>query len=418
MKKQNTSAGVYQLGDGKWGFRFTIWINGKKIDRKRVQDADGNPFITRLAAVRARKAAIEHEKQIQHENALKQQRINAALAAINPVYKTVRDVYQEYCQKGQTDRAFATIRKQESIWHNHLEEAFGDKFVDSITTAEIQDYLSGLYYNDGYAYRYVESFLKMFYLIFGQAYSREYLSVDAYNRLCKNKDTKIHMPKVKVDEDLEIIAFSAEECAVMDEYFRDTNAETAYLLGRYCGLRINECYGLQWENVDLEHGLIHIIQQMAYQNGLIRLVPLKTRNARRDVYLNSIVLGHLQSKAEERENMTDLMKKRREQNQKFILDKQGKRVSCLELVNCLPEGKIQTVNSMKYHSRTLKEKYGIEFKYHYLRHTYGTQLAVLNTPTHILCNQMGHGNIQVTQRYYIAVSKSGIDALRTNLEKL
>ena len=28
-----------------------------------------------------------------------------------------------------------------------------------------------------------ENFLKMFYLIFGQAYSRNYLSVDDYNRL-------------------------------------------------------------------------------------------------------------------------------------------------------------------------------------------------------------------------------------------
>ena len=73
---------------------------------------------------------------------------------------------------------------------------------------------------------------------------------------------------------------------------------------------------------------------------------------------------------------------------------------------------------MKYHSRTLQGEYGIMFKYHYLRHTYGTQLAVLNTPPHNLCNQMGHGNIHVTELYYIAVSKNGIDALRHNLEKL
>ena len=64
------------------------------------------------------------------------------------------------------------------------------RFIDEISVAEIQDYLSFLYYSEGRAYRYVEAFLKMFYLIFGQAYSRNYLDVDTYNKLCINKDTK------------------------------------------------------------------------------------------------------------------------------------------------------------------------------------------------------------------------------------
>ena len=42
----------------------------------------------------------------------------------------------------------------------------------------------------------------MFYLIFGQAYSRNYLDVDVYNKLCVNKDVRIRMPKMKIDEDI------------------------------------------------------------------------------------------------------------------------------------------------------------------------------------------------------------------------
>ena len=102
----------------------------------------------------------------------------------------------------------------------------------------------------------------------------------------------------------------------------------------------------------------------------------------------------------------------------MIEDLDGKKIPSTELVNCLYDGKIQTVNSMKYPTREIKSKLGINFKYHYLRHTYGTLMAEMNTPTHLLCNQMGHGNIQVTQRYYIAVSKTGIDVLRNNIENL
>jgi integrase len=108
----------------------------------------------------------------------------------------------------------------------------------------------------------------------------------------------------------------------------------------------------------------------------------------------------------------------RAQKQRFIEDLDGSMISCCELVNCLPDGTIQTVNSMKYPTREIKSNLGIEFKYHYLRHTYGTLMAEQNTPTHLLCNQMGHGNIHVTQLYYLAVSESGIDVLKRNLNQL
>jgi len=102
----------------------------------------------------------------------------------------------------------------------------------------------------------------------------------------------------------------------------------------------------------------------------------------------------------------------------MLKDIDGKIITSLDLVNSLPDGKIQTVNSMKYHTRMIKELLGIEFKFHYLRHTYGTFMAEMNTPTHLLCNQMGHGNIQVTQKYYISFSNNGINVLKENLNQL
>lgn len=330
-------------------------------------------------------------------------------------HMTMQEVYEEYQQKGQLGKAYTTIRKQDSLWNNYLREKFGKRFIDGISVAEINDYLADLYYNEGRSYRYVESFLKMFYLIFGQAYSRDYLDVVTYNKLCVNKDVRIRMPKQKTDEDAEIVAFSREQTAQLDEYFCGTNAETAYLLGRCCGLRINECYGLKWENVDIKRGTITIDRQMQYQEGLIKLVTLKTRNARRTIYMSDRLKKYFQQLERDTKIYAAELTAQREQNQTFITDIDGKQISSLTLVNSLPNGKIQTVNSMKYHSRTIKSQLGINFKYHYLRHTYGTRLAEMNTPTHILCNQMGHASGRVTERYYLAVSKSGIDILTNNL---
>ena len=403
-----TDTGVRQLKNGFWVYRFCTSINGHRIEGRGSTDLDDNPFRTKQDAIRARKKAIKMAQLAPLLPARKTE----------PPKKTVREVFDEYCEKGRSDRAYQTIRKQNSIWNNHLAAEYGDCMIDEIPVAAVNDYLARLYYDKGYAYRYVESFLKMFYLIFGQAYSRGYLAVDVYNRLCVNKDTKIHMPKLKIDEDLDVVAFTNEECALLDEYFTGTSGETAYLLGRYCGLRINEAYGLKWENVNTEEGTIRIEQQMQYQDGLIKLVPLKTRNARRTIYLSQRLIAHFKSLEEQQHNFTPTQLAQREQNKTTITDVDGSMISSLLLVNTLPNGHIQTVNTMKYHTRVIKQKYGIPFKYHYLRHTYGTQLAVLNTPAHILCNQMGHGNIHVTEQYYIAVSKNGIDALTNNLEKL
>ena len=397
--------GVYRKKNGCWEYRFGVVVGSKTIFRKKSTDEYGNKLLTKSAAVAARDAAIVAIKQEKTEKP-------------KVIRRTVKEVFTEFCAEGRKDRAYQTIRKQDSLWENHLRDRFGNRYVDEISSADVVDYLSELYYENGLAFKYVESFLKMFYLIFGQAYSRNYLEVDTYNKLCVNKNTKIHMPKLKTEDDTDIVAFSKEELLQLDEYFKGMNAETAYLLGRYCGLRINETFGLKWDHVDFEAGTILIDRQMQYQEGLIKLIGPKTINSKRTIVMCETLKQHLLEKKRQRDEDEVCYAALRQQNHRMIEDMDGQKIYSTDLVNCLPDGKIQTVNSMKYPSREIKEKLGINFKYHYLRHTFGTMMAEMNTPTHLLCNQMGHGNIHVTQQYYIAISKNGMDILRNNLNHL
>ena len=404
MSKQET--GVYQLPNGNWAYRFVALIDGKKISQKRTTDEFGNKFKTQKSAVKAR------------EKALIAARSERLPLLTPPSKRTISEIYNEYCEKGRLGKAYSTIRKQDSLWKNHLQERFGRRFIDDVTQTEVKDYLSKLYYIQNLSFSYVESFLKMFYLIYGQAYNRNYISSDLYNKMCRNKETKISMPKRKTDEDTDIVAFSQEETKKLDEHFKDSNSETAYLLGKYCGLRINECYGIKWKNVDFESGSILIDRQMQYQDGLIKLVPLKTHNAKRRVYMCRQLMEYLTELSARRATDAKRLGALRKQNETIIEDIDGKMISSTDLVNSLSDGTIRTVNSMKYHSQTIKSKLGINFKYHYLRHTYGTRLAEMNTPTHLLCNQMGHASSKVTEMYYLAISKRGIEILTDNLNNL
>ena len=397
--------GVFQQDNGVWAYRFSILIDGRRISRKKTTDENGKPLKTQKQALKAREVAIKNA----HLEMKRKQAVSR---------RTFKEVFEEYCENGRKDRKYQTIRKQDSLWENHLCEKFGKRFIDEISVAEVNDYLAELYYTHEYSYQYTDSFLKMFYLIFGQAYSRNYLEVDQYNKLCVNKDTRIKMPKLKSEDDTDIVSFSRSDLATMDKYFEGTNAETAYLLGRYCGLRINECYGLKWENVDLENGTICIDRQMQYQEGVVKLVAPKTRNSKRTIYLNDFMKAYFQKIADQKKEDEVRFAVHRQQNRKMIEDMDGNMIYSTDLVNCLPEGKIQTVNSMKYHSREIKSRFGIDFKFHHLRHTYGTLMAEMNTPQHLLCDQMGHGHIHVTQRYYIAISETGVEILRSNLNNL
>ena len=199
MGRQN-DVGVFQLENGLWAFRYTFTRDGKRISKRGSKDEFGAPLRTKKDAIKARQAALALAQDARKPKPIAR--------------RTVKEVYQEYCASGRKDRAYQTIRKQDSIWDNHLCAKFGKRFVDEISSAEVNDYLSELYCDTEYSYQYTESFLKMFYLIFGQAYSRNYLDVTSYNKLCVNKDTKIKMPKMKTEDDTSIVAFSREELAL------------------------------------------------------------------------------------------------------------------------------------------------------------------------------------------------------------
>ena len=398
--------GIFKTKTGEWGYRYSLLIDGQRITGRRTVDENGRKLLKKADAIEARAKAIEKAKTEHSAN------------YIPPITRrTYSEVFEEYCMEGRSDRAFQTIRKQDSLWENHLQRRFGKRFVDDVSVGEINDYLAHLYYDEGYSYKYAESFLKMFYLILGQAYSRNYLHVDLYQKLCLNKNTKIHMPKVKVDDDLDIVVYSKADLAIMDEYFAGRSMETAYLLGKCCGLRINECFGLKWDHVFFDYGFIRIDRQMQYQDQIIKLVPVKTRNGKRDVYLSDKMMARLQAEYEARQKWKADNPILERQNRRAIMDVDGSVLYSTELVNCMPDGKLQTVNSMKKPARELK-RLGVHFKYHNLRHTYASILADYNIPQHILCKQMGHGNINVTAKYYLSASDAGIDFLRETLNRL
>lgn len=120
----NERSGVYQLENGFWAYRFVIKIDGKQITSRKTTDEFRKKLLTKKQALKAREAAIIAA----HLEQKRQHKISR---------RTVEEVYKEYCEKGRADRAYMTIRKQDCLWRNHLNEQFGKRYVDEIRVAEI-----------------------------------------------------------------------------------------------------------------------------------------------------------------------------------------------------------------------------------------------------------------------------------------
>lgn len=399
MKKR---IGVFQLPDSTWGYRARI---ENQFDIRRTRDRNGLIMKTAAAAEKERNWAIANELQRRRDKEAERYGLKNG---------TVADVYEHCVVPESQKKAYGTVCKQRSLWKNHFRERWGQRDIKSLSSGEINLWLAELM-DDDYAFAYVEGFLRFFYVIIGAAYRHNYINRLQYSKLCEDKKSRISMPFEKPKTD--IVVYNREEMRQLDDFFRGSTVETAYMIGKFCGLRINETFGLKWDHVCFEGGYIKIDRQQQYVNGILSLVKPKTKNAYRDVIMPQALIRHLLLLKSELAALSPHERQKRELRARRIIDVDGSVISATELVNCSLDGTLYTRNSFKYHARELKKR-GIEFRYHNLRHTYGSRMANAGVPQHLLLKMMGHGSITVTQQYYLGINDEGIDIIKKKLEEM
>lgn len=87
----------------------------------------------------------------------------------------------------------------------------------------------------------------------------------------------------------EIHPWSAEEALRFLTISRSHQLHAAFVLLVLYGMRRGEVIGLRWRDVDFEHGVLHIRQQLQRVNGELTFGPVKTSAGRRDLPLVGLV---------------------------------------------------------------------------------------------------------------------------------
>lgn len=396
---KNNDVGLFQLPNGNWGFR--VYVNGKDTTYRR--DKDGNPFKTKNSAKTAREEKIvELRKSKTSEETIKD--------------VTIKDLWEYYLEHDAKDKEVSTVTKYKSLWKNHVKKKFATKKVSEVTVGMVNDFLRDLY-DTGLSFSYVESFLKMFHLLFGIAYRNENISTARYTRMFLDKGTKIKMPPKREEEDEEDVqAYTMHEIKQMHDIFEGGNLYTAFLIGYFLGVRISECFALTWDDINWSKKTIMIDKQMNFEEGCICLGKVKTLAAKREIDIPDILHQHLLEKCRKYYKIKD---KDGYRNTEIVYDKRNKhnikRIQGGDFINRKLNGELLTINSMKYYAKEIKKKTGIEFKYHALRKTHITQLVAMNTPAVEVMHRVGHKKFDTTLSYYVNSEQLTKDILKTNI---
>lgn len=432
-EKEKLPTGIkYDENSKTYYFRLSVLDStGKKRDATHT----GFPSVAA-----AKKAREELRYELKHKEVVEEE-------PQKNYDKTFNDVYEFYLQGKAQDKALGTIKKQNSLWEHHIQPIFGDRKLSEVSKGEIENYLATLYREGdtftnykrnskneikGYAYAYVEGFVKLFWLIYGIAYDHGWVENTRYQADFVNQSTKIKMPKEATEEeptqddgnDDEIEIYTQNEIQQILKVVEGGNLQLPTEIALYCGLRRSEIFGLMIKDIDLTQKVIRVRRQLLYDSNdrVFYIGPTKTEKSVRTVNMPNILVEHLHTYLNKVAEWEKVLGYR---NTEIVYNRFGKPpkgantpMQGAPFLFRTELGELMTVNSIKYWAKKCKEEAGITLKFHKFRHTNASYLASHGVPLKTLMNHLGHARERTAMKYYITTDEQAKNILLEGLNNL
>jgi integrase len=307
---------------------------------------------------------------------------------------TFQEVFNEFMEnEAPNTRKFATIVRYKSLYNNHFQE-FAPKYLFQISEKSIQEFINSKCKT--HSDEYVRSIYNFCLVLFNYAVTKKYLKLSPMINVRPPQSYRAYG---------DIKTYSKDELLKMEERFKSTNLLTAFILGINLGIRVGECFALRFSDIDWNKETIKIDKQLQYQDKMWSLVYPKTVNGVRTIKLNKNLVEYLRNLNIQYENdkseyglaykINTVMEKRGKNSKLIVVD---------DFINIKPNGAMLTTDSQKILSRICKNEFGIDFKFHNLRHTHATMLAEKGVNPKYVKDRLGHGKLEITLRYYTHVT--------------
>ncbi len=169
------------------------------------------------------------------------------------------------------------------------------------------------------------------------------------------------------------------------------SAYMAILLALGTGMRLGEIFGLSWDAVDVEKGVVYVKRALVTSKPGVNFEEPKTKASRRQIPLSTDIAAELRK-----------YKKLQDWRKNLLGDKWF----TLNLVITGEFGGVfNTSNFTSRYFKPLLKKIGVPetFKFHDLRHTHATLLLLKSVPVKVVSERLGHSTVAMTQDTYAHV---------------
>lgn len=388
--KNGLPEGIRQKDNGTFSFRVNV--KDTQGERKRFE-----------------MAGFETAKEAQTAKMIIQAEFNKNLVILaeKECKMTVTELYNEFISKeARFDRKKSTLARYASLQRNHVDPKWGNRGIKDVKPQEVTDYLFEL--TQTHSNNYIMSLQKYIKVLFKYAVKNEYMSM--------NPIEKVIAPMKRVEyEESEVKVYTQEQLDKFEERFSKTNVLTAYKIGRALGVRSAECFGLLWSDIDWEKHTIKINKQLVCEDKMWTLRRLNTYSSLREIELQNSIYNYLKElKVTQEQQKAEAGIAYKETR---VADCTGRNnnkeiVTNLDFINIKPNGELLTPDNIRVLNRIARVELGINFKFHNLRHTHASELAIMGVDVLAAKVRLGHTSVQATMKYYTYVSSLGVkDAL-------
>ena len=261
-----------------------------------------------------------------------------------------------------------TFQSYVGYLHTHLYPAFGERFIEEITTQDVQQFMNE---RSHLARKSLKSYHDLLAQILDAAVEDKIIEENpAKSKRLANPSTKETVREAVPEEQFR---------EIMKSLMKMDNGEEKLMLALliFTGMRRGEVLGLRWDDIDFEQKCIHIRRNVTHPGNPPVIGTPKTKSGVRDVYFG--------------ENLEAILVAMKGEGFVFGGEKPLSRKEYLTL-----ESRIR--KKIDLHGATP----------HVLRHTYLTTAAGENIDPKTLQSMAGHADHQVTMNVYVHPKKENV----------
>lgn len=372
MKQPNGHGSVYQRGDSRWCAAITIDLVGGK-PRRRVFYGRTRKEVTR---------------KLRDAQALKQQGVHLDREKTT-VAQVVNQWLDDVVARKDSQNTLRSYRSQATI---HVIPVLGHIPVIKLEADDVQRMINTCLDN-GMSAQSVAHLRSEMRVVLNFAKRR--------GLVASNVAMDVVIPPIHAYEAQTLTPVGAGR--FLDAARGDT-FEALYCMAVYLGMRQGEMLGLRWQDIDREAGRLRIRKALLANGGALVLSEPKTKGSKRTLPLPVVMVTMLRAH------------RARQHAQRL---RRGARWTDLDLVFCTGNGRPLTGSRIRTQFKALLERAGLPpMRFHDLRHSCATFLAMAGVPVRVAMEILGHTNMRTTQMVYTHVQDGGKESAIDALDRL